>query len=272
MYLLAKKTESLKNVELRGEKMQKRVRTWLIAFYFSFCTLSNLIMTQNEINSGSPMSKDPAFTTDTGIPILVKLFSNTIAITLTCLFESLVHGFALFAKRSLAVLSNDQGARNNNNGKGTGYREDITSSMFEVNLNLYNDLRNLLNQFNECFSYLLLIFKAFALLNVYFFVFCVTRYKTHLRGHFLYYFLPFLHVSRVLCILPPLAAVYIDSVHFKESWSKSLKYLTPLQKNQIALIQPFGIKPGTLYVVIPSTILTFISVMTTHVIVLLQIL
>ena len=245
----------------------------ILFFFYSFFGIFVIflnIQNQNQ-NPTSLLYITSLFKMDTDIPFFVTILSHittmhqTITVLfVTCLFENLVVGFAIFVQYELAVLADNREAQNN------GSNNRVKSTIFEFNMNRYEDLNNLMNQFNECFGYLYLLIKIFALFNIYFYVFCVLRYKNY-PGLFVYFYIAVIHAGRVLYLLPFLAAAYTESVQFKNSWSKSLKHLTDLQKNQMASIQPLGVKVGNLYVIIPSTVLTFFSVMTTHIIVLLQV-
>jgi hypothetical protein len=127
-----------------------------------------------------------------------------------------------------------------------------------------------MDEFNELFASIIIILKAFALFHVYFFV-LVTLNISDSLSFGIYITIAAQHIVKISYLLLTMASAYTESQCFKISWSKSVAYLTESQKHQLRLIQPFAFKPGNLYAVKPSTILTFFSVMTTHTIVILQI-
>ena len=274
LYFLVKKTKASKLLEFHGERIQKRVWKSIITFYCVFFVISIFLIIRNQIDHPRSVKYiTSVFESEQDISLLFKIlsyilitFQIIITLFLPCLFEVLVVGFAAFVQHGLAVLADNRISKDDDT-------TDIfkNNRIFEINMNRYEDLNILVNQFNQYFSNLIILYKGFALLHIYFFVFCFIRYRNHPELH-LFFFIAVLHVIRILFLLPYLAAVYKKSLHFKAAWSKALKCLTELQQDQIALIQPLGIKPGNLYVVLPSTLLTFFSVMTTHIIVLLQIL
>ena len=276
LYILANKTEYSKMVEAEAEMKQKRFRMVLLGFYCLFFVILLSFGLRNQINN----PRDILYLTsvinkNVPLPLFAVILSHVysifalVVIFITAyFFETLILGFAIFVQSALAVLENSQ--NKDTNDKPSKFIDKDRATLCEESLNRFNDLKDLVNHFNGFFGLTLILFKGFALLNLYFFIYCLLTDKSN-PGLILYFLVASIQLIRALSALPPLASVYTQSIHFKDSWTKSLKSLTDLQIHQVALIQPFGIKPGNMYVVIPSTSLTFLSIMTTHIIVLLQV-
>jgi len=171
--------------------------------------------------------------------------------------ELLVLSFSYFAKNALRVLSKSP--------------EDTEISIpFRTSLDYLQELNYLIEEFNNNFGFLILLTKTFSLLNIYFFVWSYLSYP-NTAGVALYFIVAAVHVVRCSIIIPVLGAVYDEHLRFQKSWRECLSSLTHIEKRQLDFLVPCGFKPAQLYTIRPQTILTFFSVMTSHVIIILQI-
>jgi len=190
---------------------------------------------------------------------IIVVFSLCVIFLSILFFEILIISFSCFVKTSLHVLSNN------------GHESDTSiSTVFSNSMKSVEELNYLMNEFNKLFGFLLFVRKAFSLLNVYLFIWCLVSYQKG-TGVGLYFIVAVVHVGGCAILIPNLGAVYAEYQRFQRSWWPSADRLTKLQKYQLNFLKPLGFKPAQLYVIVPHTILTFFSVMTTHVIIILQI-
>jgi hypothetical protein len=144
------------------------------------------------------------------------------------------------------------------------------SIMFEENTRRYNELNSIVLEYGNLFRYALLILKCCTLLNIYIVVYSVLTLN-ELSTVVLYSAVTLSQAIRLLILLFSLSFVQFESKKFKESWVLALEYLSKSQRVRLHFIRPIGFVVGNLYVIVPSTVLTFFSTMTTHIIVVLQV-
>jgi hypothetical protein len=180
--------------------------------------------------------------------------------------------FALGIKHSLKFLSFEEGQvdphKTLQHCLTNAYVD--TNKMFEENAKNYDELNAIVLEYGNLFRYALLIFKCFTLLSIYIVVHAVLTLQ-EMSTLVLYSVVTLSQLIRLLVVLFSLSFVQFESKKFKESWIRAFDFLSQSQKDRLYFIRPFGFVVGRLYVIVPSTILTFFSVMTTHVIVLLQV-
>jgi hypothetical protein len=191
------------------------------------------------------------------------------------LFDIVTAAFAEGIKHSLRTLSfQDDGVESDEiiprYLKSAFVNENKVSDMFEENVNSYEELNAIVLEYGNLFCYALLIFKCFTLIEIYIVVYSVLALQ-ELSSAALYSVISLTQAIRLVNVLIALSFVQFESKKFKESWVRELEFLTKPQKDKLRFIRPIGFVIGRLYVIIPSTILTFFSIMTTHVIVLLQV-
>jgi hypothetical protein len=276
---------SLKFIALlrKGEQDQQSTCKRFLYCCGTFVTLVLIltVISQFGVGSSAPGRLDTIIAKDVEqIPLFLRLFSSALhtseillMLFSTSLLDFTLIAFSKFVKhglRAIQLLSLDR----------EYCPTDTASESFELHFNQFNKLEGLVNEFNELFATLTFTFKAFAMFNLYLFTFGILN-VTHdsriydttdgLLGIGLLSMVATFIVFRILYMLRSVGSVYGESQVFKDSWSKALGYLTDLQRHQLTMIRPFGIKSGKLYSIKPCTVLTFFSVLTTHIIVILQV-
>ena len=200
----------------------------------------------------------------TGVRI-VSLLLSTLAVSVvssaTAFFEVQLISCSYFVKNGLKVLSLKNGC---------GVEEDTkTEELFRLNLKLFEELNYFVNQFNNIFGYIMMLWKCLILLNLCFFVYCVI-FAPDRSAIVLFSVVAIDQPLNSAVMLPIASTVIQECLNFQVSWSKSAS-LTHLQKYQVDFIEPFGIKSAHLYTVLPTTVLSFWSIMITNIIIVLQI-
>ena len=144
----------------------------------------------------------------------------------------------------------------------------------EVALGKHEQIKDLIDTFNELFSWFLVLYKALSLIQVCTLIFVALRRITQSpSASAVFQTTAVSYVVRICVLLPSMGSVYKESVKFKDSWSKILPELDPLNytvKRRLKYCYPIGFRAGNFYHVTPTTVLTFFSITTTYLIVLLQ--
>ena len=280
-----------KDKETKSTKEQRVVMLFMLAYY-GFLLVSGLGFSGYEIiSSASRISPHEVMLWALGFRqnywlrigyIILYLFTVSQIWLVAGLFEIFSVLFAQNVKHSLRILSfcsdfesdyfiSDEELffvkGHNNNLKQNSIP---TASLFENNLKLFEDLTNLVIKYNDMFRYAILIFQCFTLSTVYTFVYSALNLNDF-SGGTLYFSVALSQTIRLLIVLLSFSLVYYESGAFKESWIRALDSLNQSQREKLNFVRPIGFVVGRLYVAIPSTVLTFFSVMTSHVIVLLQV-
>jgi hypothetical protein len=164
------------------------------------------------------------------------------------------------------------------NAKDTGI--DKEEMRFGFSLETYERINVLIRKHNNVFSSLLFICKAAYLLDL---VCLLYIPLARIQSKFLITPLKLLTIAamifyRLYVVLTSLASVHIESKVFIESWTRALPDLsrsklplTRLNLERLQFMTPISFRSGIFYKVKPSTLLTFLSITTTYLIVLLQI-
>jgi hypothetical protein len=150
-----------------------------------------------------------------------------------------------------------------------------TNTEFERCLMNYNQLKDTVAQYSSLSAWILFAYKGFSLaltcLSVYSAVYFSGTNHYLKRSALIFIFLSCIQLIRLSAITILMGKVYAKSELFKESWTLAIHELAPLNQRKLSLLSPFGFRCGIFYELQPSTVLTYFSILTTYVIVMLQI-
>jgi len=182
-----------------------------------------------------------------------------------------VEGFPRCTLNCLELICSSNGNRKCEISKVCSFKaSDSESNIFESAIRMYNQLENLVEEFNSIFSQYLFYGKVVCVS-----VLCGTVYaclKPH-DGTDVYNVIIFIMyattaLSRQIRSLGEMGKVYNQSANFKQTWLSTVSNETHIVRLQNLPRIQFQI--GEYYGVTPTTILSLLSVTTTYIIVLLQ--
>jgi hypothetical protein len=272
-------------LETRTENQQRRIMICLFILYGSLgiaglsFSVWDLVAAKNSpnalmfqefgLNEGGNYAKmGVAFTVVYLITLIFLWMGASLFDIVTIVFaEGIKHSLRAISSPNYGVESDTMIPRDL---KSDSVNENKASDMFKESVNTYEELNAIVLEYGNLFCYALLIFKCFTLVEIYIVVYSVLAIQ-ELSSVVLYSVISLTQAIRLVSVLISLSFVQFESKKFKESWVRELEFLTKPQKDKLRFIRPIGFAIGRLYVIIPSTILTFFSIMTTHVIVLLQV-
>lgn len=147
---------------------------------------------------------------------------------------------------------------------------------FDKCLNELYKLESIVNQCNYFSAWILLVYKGFILISACLCIYALIEFisspnyedKSQLGAYVL---LMVLQIIRITAMLMTMGKIPDACKKFKCSWSLVLEELTEVQQQQLILIKPFGLFCGIFYKIKSGTILTYFEILTTYVIVCLQI-
>ena len=179
---------------------------------------------------------------------------------------------------------------------------DITSNQLTFCLEMYDKLSLLVRSYNSLFAYLLFYLKAMILVMLCALIYVPLRFKIKQNTSIstlallIFFGLAYSLTRRLVLLLNSMGNVYQKSLSFKASWvnhvfpfprlafpvaetdyavfesaASILKRQNQLHKDLLQLCPPIRFKCAAFYDISPNTLLTFFSIMTTYLIVLLQI-
>ena len=279
-FFAAEKTGYTKAIEIFGQKQHRTISRSVIAFYAIFGTVTISMTAISDIRN--PRNLRPYFSlitpntreVHTSISILgelLTLFSSCMIINTLSMVEVILLSFSLFLKHSLRALSNNKRYGNCEIKMNPGIEAEYAElrKSFNFNIKRYQDLELLMHELNEVVSFLLIVLKSFALLNIYIFVYCLVTIEDRSKLQ-VYIIVAVIHIIRSSVMLPITGAVFQECLDFKNSWKSCLEIMSESQIQQLGFVEPFGFN-AYFYTIKPHTILTFFSVLTSHIIVVLQV-
>ena len=280
-YFLAEKPEYTKAIEQFGQNRQRNVSRIMLGTYALLNTLTMIMLVLSSLKEPgtlepyvSLINQNP-LEAPKGIKILTLVlfgFSTSMIGQTVSIFEMMLFSFSYFLKHGLRVLSNN-----------TRYKEFVTGmkladsevgvvevrKLLKFNIKQYQDLELLMHEFNQTFSFLVIVLKAFALLNIYIFAYTAVTFEDRSRI-VVYAIVSAIHIIRTSIMILVTGEVFQESLNFKNSWKSSLEIMSEPEIQELGFVEPFGFK-AYFYTIKPQTILTFFSVLTSHVIVVLQV-
>lgn len=148
---------------------------------------------------------------------------------------------------------------------------------FERNVDNYRELRRIVQRFNEANAWALFAYKGVTLM------FCTlmlyypsrkSRVNESQEDYFICYACALGIMSRIFVLLYVMGQFYAASERFGHNWKRFLAGQELLSERHSAILHccaPLGFESGDFYVVKPSTVLTFYSVLLSYVIFVFQI-
>jgi len=158
---------------------------------------------------------------------------------------------------------------------------------FEVSLTaalrFYSKLNDLVSGFNSIYGNLLVGIKLLSLIAICFLLYVPIRHSTGIAFSIAIFLIFSVILIKLSSYIMSMGSVYTESANFKRSWIYSLGNNHLRHKNgkpyfqklcgmvHFHLLPPISFCSGPFYDIQPSTILTFLSIATTYIIVALQV-
>lgn len=196
------------------------------------------------------------------------------------LFEIIAIGFPNSVAKCLEILT----LRNQAELQFEAKIKELT-----ICLQFYDKFHSLVQKFNELFADLLFVVKAMFMILLCILVYIPLRISHLLTvpmvAYSIFAFISYVLIRRISLILTSMGKVYEGSKAFKTTWSSGFPRPDPNEKHRISpalarqndrnkerliFLSRIRFRCGDFYHIQPRTILTFFSITTTYIIVLLQ--
>ncbi len=155
--------------------------------------------------------------------------------------------------------------------------EKISSKELATAVKKYEEAQRLMSGFNWLFKWVLFGYKVIAAAETCCFSFIILRVarQVPVGTVSIFYFVAIFFMTQLCILVPLVGSVYAESEGYIRSWKTGIvdiyDQIDPALRRRLANLSPFGFQCGSFYVIVPSTILTLLSVITTYLIVLLQV-
>jgi len=148
----------------------------------------------------------------------------------------------------------------------------------QVALEKFESANTLMKRFNWLFRWVLFGYKVVTAAQAVIFCYIILRIKLStlpVASHGIFFVVVLFLLVQLCILVPHVGSVYSESQNFIRSWKEGMltvyDQIDPTLRRRLEGLRPFGFQCGSFYVIIPSTILTLMSVITTYLIVILQV-